>query len=102
VQVLHETFADDSRVRVLAAHVGAGDARMRGSETPAEYAKANEYTYPMVADGRDIAAAFGVTGIPYFIVVGPDGSIVAEHLGRLTDDARDQLAEAAREALPAG
>ena len=96
MQVLHETFADDSRVRVLAAHMGAGDARMSKSETPSEYAAENGYTYPMVADGRGIAAAFDVSGIPYFLVVGPDGSVVAEHLGRLTDDARDRLAEAAR------
>jgi hypothetical protein len=102
VQVLHDTFADDSRVRVLAAHMGAGDARMDGSETPREYAEANGYTFPIVADGRGIGAAFGVSGIPKFIVVGPDGSIVAEHRGQLTDDARDRLAEAARAARPAG
>ena len=102
MQVLHETFADDASVQVLAAHMGAGDARMSGSETPAEYAAANRYTYPMVADGRDIATAFGVSGIPNFIVVGPGGSIVAEHRGRLTDAARERLADAARAARPAG
>lgn len=95
-------FADDSSVQILAAHVGAGDPRMNNSETPSEYAEANGYTYPMVADGRDISVAFGVTGIPYFVVVAPDGTIVAEHLGRLTDDARDQLADAAKAARPAG
>jgi hypothetical protein len=102
VQVLHETFADDSRVRVLAAHMGAGDARMNKAETPRQYADANGYTYTVVADGRGIGAAFGVTGIPYFLVVGPDGSIVAEHRGRLTDDARDRLADAVRTTLLAG
>jgi hypothetical protein len=101
VQVLHDTFADDSRIRVLAAHMGTGDARMEGRETPAEYAEANGYTYPMVADGRDIATAFGIVGVPRFIVVAPDGTIAAEHRGRLTDEARDRLADAARAARPA-
>ena len=101
MQVLHDTFADDSRITVLAAHMGAGDARMGGRETPSEYAAANGYTYPMVADGRGIGAAFGIGGIPYFIVVAPDGTIVAEHRGQLTDAARDRLADAARAARPA-
>ncbi len=82
--------------------MGIGDERMRGRETPAEYAEENGYTYLMVADGREIAAALGVQGIPRFVVIGPDGSIVAEHRGRLTDEARDRLADAAREARPTG
>ena len=102
MQVLHETFSDDPQIGVLAAHVGAGDPRMEGRETPQAYAEANEYTYPMVADGRAIAQAFDVNAIPYFAVVGPDGSIVAEHRGRLTDEARETLAGAARAARPAG
>ena len=91
-------------IRVLGAHVGAGDKRMAGKETPAEYAETHGYTYPMVADARDIATAFDVAdkGIPYFIVVDPDGKIVAEHLGRLKDDVRDRLADAARAARPSG
>lgn len=98
MQVLHDTFADDPKIQVLGAHVGAGDERMSGRETPAQYAETNKYTYPIVADGREIASAFGATAIPYFIVVGPDGTIVAEHRGMLRDDARDRLAEAARAA----
>lgn len=87
-------------IRVLGAHVGAGDERMSGRETPSEYAQTNGYTYPIVADGRTIASAFEVTAIPYFIVVAPDGTIVAEHRGMLRDDARDRLADAARAARP--
>lgn len=87
-------------INVIGAHTGAGDDRMSGTETPAEYAEANGYTYPIVADGRPMMTAFEVTGIPYFIVVGPDGSIVAEHRGMLRDEARDRLAEAARAARP--
>lgn len=100
MQVLHDTFADDPLIRVLGAHTGAGDRRLSGSETVEEYIEANGYTYPIVADGRDIAAAFEVTAIPYFIVVAPDGTIVEEHRGMLRDDARDRLAEAARAARP--
>ena len=98
MQVLHDTFIDDPNIRILAAHVGAGDQRMNGRETVSEYAEAGGYTYPMVADGRVIASAFEVTGIPYFIVVAPDGTIVEEHRGMLREAARDRLAEAARAA----
>jgi hypothetical protein len=98
VQVLHDTFADDPKINVLAAHVGAGDPRLSRAESVPEYAEANGYTYPIVEDGRAIGTAFEVTSIPYFIVVAPDGTIVAEHRGMLRDDARDRLAEAAREA----
>ena len=100
MQVLHDTFADDPLIQVLAAHTGTGDERMNGRETPAEYAEVHGYTYPIVADGRPIASAFDVKGIPYFIVVAPDGTIVEEHLGMLRDDVRDRLASAARAARP--
>jgi len=100
VQVLHDTFADDPKIQILGAHTGAGDDRMSGSETVAEYIEANGYTYPIVADGRGIAEAFEVRGIPYFIVVAPDGTIVAEHRGMLRDEARERLAEAAKAARP--
>lgn len=99
MQVLHEAFADDDRVRVLAAHMGTGDDRMNGRETPAEYAAEHGYTYPMVSDGRAIGEAFDIPGIPYFIVVGPDGSVIADHRGQLTDEAGDRMAAAARDVL---
>lgn len=102
MQVLHDTFADDPLINVLGAHFGAGDARMAGRESVEEYAEAGDFTYPMVADGRGIAAAFDVRAIPCFIVVGPDGTIVAEHRGMLRDEARDRLADAARAARPTG
>lgn len=71
---------------------------MAGRETVAEYAEAGGYTYPMVADGRGIASAFGVTGMPRFLVVGPDGTVAYEHRGQLTDEAREKVAEAAEAA----
>lgn len=96
MQVLHDTFSDDDQVQVLAAHMGTGDPRMSGAESIAEYVDAHGYNYPMVADGRSIGEAFDIPGIPYFLVVGPDGSVVADHRGQLTDEARDRLAEEAR------
>ncbi len=56
----------------------------------------------MVVDGRGIAAAFGVKGMPRFLVVGPDGVVVHEHRGQLTDQARDEFAAAAEVARPGG
>ena len=96
MQVLHEEFADDPNVQVIGAHVGAGDDRMNSVESLEEYAETNGYTYTMVPDGRGIADTFEMAGIPYFVVIGPDGEIVADHLGRLTDEARDELAAAVR------
>ena len=98
MQVLHETFENDPRVQILSAHVGTGDLRMSRAESVTEYAEAKGLTYPMVEDGRGMAEAFEITDIPYFVVLAPDGTIVAEHLGRLTDEVRDELAAAARAA----
>jgi hypothetical protein len=102
VQVLHDTFADDDKVRVLAAHMGAGDPRMEGAETLDGYADTHGFTYPVIEDGRSIGEAFDIPGIPYFLVVGPDGAVVTDHRGQLTDEARARLAKAARGARPRG
>ena len=98
MQVLHETFSGADDIRVLAAHMGTGDPRMEGAESIAEYAETHGYTYPVAGDGRPIGEHFDIPGIPYFIVVGPDGESVADHRGQLTDEARDRLADAASRA----
>lgn len=91
MQVLHDTFVDDPNVDVLAVHIS-------DRQNPAEYLASNGYTFPTIADGSDIVSAFGVSGIPTFLVIGPDGSIRERHVGQLTDEVRDRLIAEARSA----
>jgi cytochrome c biogenesis protein CcmG/thiol:disulfide interchange protein DsbE len=52
----------------------------------------------VVADDEDsaVAAAFGLSGFPYFVVLGADGTVVARTSGELPATALDALVELAR------
>lgn len=91
MQVLHDTFVDDPSITTLSVH-------WSDREDPSEYLAAGGFTFPVVRDGTPISAAYGVPAMPTFLVVGPDGSILDRHLGRLTDEVRDRLASTARAA----
>ena len=91
MQVLHDTFADDPTVSVLAVHISdKGD--------PEAYLKEKGYTFPTIKDGSAVFEAYNVSGIPMFMVVGPDGKILQMHTGRLTDEVRDEMIETVRSA----
>jgi len=88
VQVLHERFADDPTVSVLAVQFDD-----RGD--PAAYFAEHGCEFRAVAGGGEIARAFGVTVIPTFIVVDPEGRVVRTWVGRMTDEVRDEIERAA-------
>jgi hypothetical protein len=96
VQVLHDTFEDDPDIEVLAVHA---DDR----SDAVGYFEKHGYTYPMIPKGSNVARAFGVQALPTFLVVGPDGTIVHQHMGRLTDSARRKIERVAEDArAPSG
>ena len=51
--------------------------------------------------GNDAAAALGVSGFPYFAVIGPDGKVVQRASGEITMTQWEALLEAARTGQPA-
>ena len=55
-------------------------------------------TFPVILNGGDIWRAYDVVRFPTFLVVGPDGRIIFNHPGRLNDEDRDALEQAALEA----
>jgi len=74
VQKLHERFADNDDVVVLAVHFdGAGD--------PAAYMAEHKYTFPVVPDGTDVVKIYGIKRIPTFLVIDRSGMIVFKHVG---------------------
>jgi thiol-disulfide isomerase/thioredoxin len=86
VQALHEQFASDDRVLVVAVH--ADD----GVEDPAAYLAEHDYTYPLVARGGVVADTFGVTALPTFVVLDAQGREVLRHVGIMNERTRKQIA----------
>lgn len=58
-----------------------------------QFFEENEYTMGLVHDpSGDIADSYYVTGIPYLVVIGLDGTVVATHLG-YNENTVEELAE---------
>jgi hypothetical protein len=92
VQVLHDRFANDPNVTVIAVHAsGFGD--------PEGYIEEHGYTFPSITKGSSIARAFDVGRYPTFVIVGPDGRVVHTHSGPMRDEVRDDFERRARAAL---
>ena len=91
MQVLHERFADDPSVAILAVHFDD-----RGD--PAGSLEEHGYTFRAIPQGKDVSERFGVTMLPTFVVVGPDGGIIHKHTGQMTDTVRDEIERVALEA----
>ncbi len=52
----------------------------RGAADVAQkYMAKNKYTYGLLLKGDDLAKTYGISGIPTFVLIGPDGKIL--HLG---------------------
>lgn len=82
---LHERFHDDG-VMVIGVNI-------HDTNDPVEYAERMGITYPILVGGEAVAERYGVTGIPAFVVVSPEGEIVFRESGWSTTIMR-QLSEA--------
>ncbi len=71
VQRLHNKFAGKP-VSVF----GVNCMERGGTERAVQFIKDKGYTYPQLLDNGFVANAYGVRGIPTFVVIGPDGRIV--------------------------
>lgn len=90
VQILHEQFASDPGVLVVAVH--ADD----GVENPGACLEEHRYTYPLVAKGGEVADAFGVNALPTFVVLDQEGREVFRHVGMMSQAMREKIAAQVR------
>ncbi|MFG0284437.1 MAG: TlpA family protein disulfide reductase [Phycisphaerales bacterium JB039] len=73
LQKLHEKF-QGSPVKIFGVNAWEnGD--------PVAYMKREEFTYGLLLEGDQVAAKYGVSGIPTFFVVGVDGSVIHSAVG---------------------
>lgn len=85
VQKLSEEFKDRDVVVI-----GANCDQANSKEIAASYAKEHSYTYTMGVDAGPILQRWGVNGIPFFIVIGKDGT-VKDMVGGWGEGAEDTL-----------
>jgi hypothetical protein len=57
-----------------------------------------QYTYHLLVKGDEVAAGYGVTGIPTFYVIGPDGRVLLRKSGFEAGDG-DRISKVVEAAL---
>jgi thiol-disulfide isomerase/thioredoxin len=64
---------------------------------PSEWLDGKGWPWPALADSEagDAAAAYGLTGFPYFVLVGDDGTVLVRFSGEIEVDQLDGLVRAA-------
>lgn len=82
VQALHERYADDPRVEIIAVHYDDNYAKGH----PGDYAAEHGYTFTIVPDGADVRRQYGVSRIPTFLIVDQQGEIVHRQTGFSSSD----------------
>jgi thiol-disulfide isomerase/thioredoxin len=64
---------------------------------PSKWIVDKGWTYPVLADSADRTAAnaYGLTGFPYFVVIGKDGTVKVRFSGEIEEDQLDALVRSA-------
>ena len=75
VQVLHEKYAKNPNVVILAMNVGDDNDKM------AKYWASKKYTFPTLNDADELAKAYGIKAFPSTILIGPDGHVLHASVG---------------------
>lgn len=65
------------------------------SGDPARFMRDNDYTYSLLLNADRVAAEYQVSGIPTFIVVGPDGTVLYQGVGTNMVSGVDEAVEKA-------
>ena len=87
IQALHEKYRDK------AVSVFGVDTWERGAADIAQkYMAQQGYTYGLLLKGDDLAKAYGISGIPTVVLIGPDGKILFTSVG-FADKEEEHLAE---------
>jgi thiol-disulfide isomerase/thioredoxin len=93
IQALHERFAARGLV------VYGINSRENDPQAPIEYFKEVGYTYSSLLQGDEVAAAYGVGGIPHLFLIGPDGIVAHQSVG-FSPDLEEELAKEIEALLP--
>ncbi|HMN41569.1 MAG TPA: redoxin family protein [Phycisphaerales bacterium] len=95
VQKLHEKFKDKG-----VAVYGVDTFEHGSGEKARKYMADKKYTYGLLYSGDELAKAYGISGIPTFVLIGKDGKIL--HLGVGFDEGMDENLSAIIEKALAG
>lgn len=76
MEKLHKTYAKQGLV-VLGANTGDDNSKQKA----AAYKKEHKYTYNFTVDNDKLAQAWGVTGIPRFILIDKKGVVLIDQTG---------------------
>jgi peroxiredoxin len=74
MQRIHERFAGNDRVGVLAVHYDR-------SPEAVDYVKRHGFTYPVIPDGTALVSAWSVKKVPATLVIDPAGQVVYSKVG---------------------
>ncbi len=87
VQKIHEKYAG-KKVSVFGVDTWERGSSEQKIEKPKKYMAEKKYTYGLLFSGDDLAKQIGISGIPTFLVIGPDGKIL--HIGSGFDESGDE------------
>jgi thiol-disulfide isomerase/thioredoxin len=90
-----ESGAVPADLQVIA--VSTGVASDRPNYPPSQWVVNKAWPWPVMADSKamDAARAYGVSGYPFFVIVGADGKVKARASGELGTDRINQIVAAA-------
>lgn len=73
--------------------VSTGVASDRPNYPPSQWVVTKQWPWPVMADSaaQDAAAAYGVSGYPFFAIVGADGTVKVRASGELEIDALNEI-----------
>lgn len=89
MQRLHETYGERG------LNVVGINTWEKASNNPVDFMKSNGYTYELLLNGDGVAEAYGVEGIPTFVLIGPDGELLHRAVGasRQNEQQLEQIIE---------
>ena len=88
VQGLHEKYAKNPNVVVIAMNVGDDNEKMK------QWWNEKKYTFPTLNDADQLAQTYGIQAFPSSVLIGPDGKVIAATVGscyELEDELRTAL-----------